>query len=140
MDTELLEKELQIWTRFMYMALGSSITLAVISLGNFIDGGWLGFERYVGGLWQWMQVAATLPGFYLLWSKRWRAIPFPNRKNTILGFLLASWFNFLSLGFITVNGPLVNLCFLILVGTILIAFGYFNMAKRKSDQPDEMFP
>lgn len=140
MNTEQLEKELHTWNRFMYMALSSAITLAIISLGNFLEGGWPGFERYTGGLWQWMQVAATPPGFYLLWSKRWRAFPFSNRKNTIWGFFLASWLIFLSLGFITVNGPLVNLSFLILVCTILVALGYINTVKRKLDQPDEMFP
>lgn len=141
MDTEELEKQLQIWDRFMYMALGSSITLVVIGFGNFIYADrWPGFQNHAGGVWQWLQIAITPPGFYLLWAKHWRTLPFLNRKNTILGFFLASWVTFLSLGFITVNGPLVNLCFLILVGTILIAFGYFNIVKRKSDQPDEMFP
>ncbi len=140
MDTEQLGKELQIWNRFMYMALASSITLAVISLGNFFYDGWFGFEGYAGGIWPWMQLAISPAGFYLLWGKHWRALPIPDRKNTILGFFIASWFTFLSLGFITVNEPLVNFSFLVLGGAILLAFGYINMIKRKSNQRDEMFP
>ncbi len=140
MDTEQLGTELQIWNRFMYMALASSITLAVISLGNFFYGGWSGFERYAGGVWPWMQLAITPAGFYLLWGKRWKALPYLNRKNTIFGFFIASWFSFLSLGFITVNGPLINLSFLILGGVTLFGLGYINLVKKKPDHSDEMFP
>jgi hypothetical protein len=138
MDAEQLEKELDRWNRFMYMALASSITLAVISFGNFLESGWSGFERYMSGLWQWIQLAVTPPVFYLLWSKRWKALPFQDRRNTILGFFLASWFTFLSLGFITVNGLLVS--FLILVGAISLFFRYVVVVKRKSNQADEIFP
>jgi len=140
MDTEQLEKEFQIWNCFMYMGLASSITLVVISLGNFLSGGWSGFERYAGGLWPWMQLAVTPAGFYLLWGKHWRNFPLSNRKNTAWGFFIASWFTFLSLGFITVNGPLVNFSFLIIGGVTLLGVGYINFVKRKLDQSDEMFP
>jgi hypothetical protein len=138
MDTEPLEKELEKWNRSMYIALGSSITLVVITFGNFFEGGWPGFERYAGGWWQWMQVAITPPGFYLLWSKRWKVLPFQERKNTIIGFLIASWLTFLALGFITLNEPLIS--FLLIVGVIPLALRYSHQIKEKSNQADEIFP
>src|SRR5215216_5554424 len=140
MDLERLEKELSIWNRFMYLSLASSITLAVISLGNFLESGWPGFERYVGGLWPWIQLATTPPGFYLLWTKGWKVMPFSNRKNTITGFLIASWFTFLSLGLITINNALVDFSFLLVGLVALITLGYIWLGKRKSNQPDEIFP
>src|SRR5215216_5065852 len=140
MDLEQLEKELSIWNRFMYLALASSITLAIISLGNFIESGWPGFERYVGGLWPWMQLAVTPPGFYLLWSQRWKSMPFFDRKNTIIGFFVASWFSLLSLGLITINNALVDFSFLIVIFGALISLGNSWVSKKKSNRPDEMFP
>ena len=141
MDTEQLEKELQIWNRLMYIALGSSITLLIISFGNFFYGNqWPYFENYAGGLWQWMQIAITPPGFYLLWSERWKRLPFPSRKITVIGFFVASWITFLSLGFITVNDALIYFNFFIIGIAALITLGYIEKAKKKSNQPDEMFP
>jgi hypothetical protein len=140
MDTEPLEKELQIWNRFMYIALASSITLVVISFGNFIEGGWQGFARYVGGLWPWLQLTVTPPGFYLLWSKRWKSTPVPEKKATIIGFLVASWFSLLSLGLITINNALVDFSFFIIGLGALIVLGNIWVVKKKLNQPDEMFP
>lgn len=141
MNTEQLEKQLSVWNRFMYMALGSSITLLIISFGNFFYGNrWSHFENYAGGLWQWMQIATTPPGFYLLWSKHWKVMQFSNRKNTIVGFFIASWLTFLSLGFITANDTLIDFTSFVIVGAVLLALGYIWMAKKKSKQSDEMFP
>jgi hypothetical protein len=141
MDTEQLEKELQIWDRLMYIAVGSSISLLIISFGNFFYGNqWPYFENYAGGLWQWTQIAVTPPGFYLLWSERWKPLPFSSRKITMIGFFVASWITFLSLGFITVNDALIYFNFFIIGIAILITLGYMQTAKRKSNQPDEIFP
>src|SRR5919109_4902590 len=132
MDTEQLEKELQIWNRLMYIALGSSITLLIISFGNFFYGNqWPYFENYAGGLWQWMQIAITPPGFYLLWSERWKRLPFPSRKITVIGLFVASWITFLSLGFITVNDALIYFNFFIIGIAALITLGYIEKAKKK---------
>jgi hypothetical protein len=141
MDTEPLEKELQIWDRLMYIALGSSSTLLIISFGHFFYGNqWPYFENYAGGLWQWMQIAITPPGFYLLSSKRWKLLPVSSRKIPIIGFFAASWITFLSLGFITVNDALIYFNFFIIGIAALIALGYMEKIKKKSNQPDEMFP
>lgn len=141
MDTEQLEKELRIWDRLMYIALGASATLSVISFGNFLFGNqWPYFEGYAGELWQWMQIAITPPGFYLLWSKRWKVTPFSARRNTVVGFFIASWITFLSLGFITATEALVNVNCFILAGVMLIALGYVWTVKKKSNRSDEMFP
>jgi hypothetical protein len=141
MDTEQLENELQIWDRLMYTAVGSSIALLIISFGNYMYADqWSGFQNYASGVWQWMQLAITPPGFYLLWNKRWRTLPFHERKNTILGFFIASWFTFLSLSLITLNYYLIDLGFFITGSVALITFGYKWISTRKPSQPDEMFP
>ena len=141
MDTEQLEKELQIWDRLMYMAVGSSIVLVIISFGNYTYADrWPGFQNHAGAVWQWMQIAITPPGFYLLWSKRWKTLPFRERKNTLLGFFIASWFTFLALSFITVNYYLIDLGFLITGTVALIALGYTWITKQKPKRIDEMFP
>lgn len=141
MDTELLEKELQIWNRLMYMAMGASIVLLALSFRHLdYPDRWPGFQNHAGTIWQWMQIAITPPGFYLLWSKRLKKLPFREKKNTIVGFFIASWFTFLALGFITLNYYIVDLGFLITAGTALIALGYLWVQKVKPNQVDEMFP
>lgn len=141
MDTERLEKELQMWDRLMYMAVGAAIVLTAISFRHLDYGDyWPGFQSHAGAVWQWMQIAITPPGFYLLWSKRWKNMRFPQKKNTIVGFFIASWFTFLSLGFITLNYYIVDLGFLITIGIVLIALGYAWIRKQKPNQVDEIFP
>ena len=141
MDSEQLEKQLQIWNRFMYIAIGASATLLLISLGHYMNGSrWPDFEYYAGGMWQWMQLAATPPGFYLLWGKQWKTLPFLERRSTVIGFFVASWITFLSLGFITTNESLIDLTAFLTLCAVLIAFGYGWMLKKKSNRSDEMFP
>jgi hypothetical protein len=141
MDTEQLEKELQIWDRLMYMAVGASIVLAALSFRHLDYADlWPGFQSYAGAIWQWMQMAITPPGFYLLWSKRWKDVPFQEKKNTIIGFFIASWFTFLALGFITLNYSLVLLGLLFTGSAALITLGYLWWRKVKPNQVDEMFP
>jgi hypothetical protein len=141
MDTEKLEKELQLWDRLMYMAMGAAMVLLVISFRH-IDYGdrWPGFQSHAGAVWQWMQIAITPAGFYLLWSKRWKNLPFREKKNTIVGFFLASWFTFLSLGFIMLNYYIVDLGFLITIVVVLMALCYAWIRKQSQSQVDEMFP
>jgi len=140
MDTDQLEKQLQIWNRFMYMVLGSSITLVITCLGNLFYSEWSGFENYIGGIWTWIQLLATPPGFYLLLSRRWRLVPLSTRVNTIFGYFLASWFSLLAFGVITANNAPVELNFLIVGSAILIALGYIWTLKRTPNPRDEMFP
>lgn len=141
MDAEQLEKQLQIWHRFMYMALGSSITLVLISFGNFVYADrWPGFGNYTGGVWQWVQLLTTPPGLYLLWGKRWKTLPLVNRLNTIFGYFIASWLSLVALGLITANNAPSEFNFLIAGTAILIVLGYIWVLKRTSTPRDEMFP
>lgn len=141
MEPKKLREELQIWNRLMYMAVGASIVLTALSFRHLDYGDrWPGFQNHAGVIWQWMQIAITPPGFYLLCSKRWKDLPFPEKRNTIMGFLVASWFTFLALGFITLNYYIVDLGFLITVGIALFALGYAWVRKQKPNQVDEMFP
>lgn len=140
METEQLEKELKIWDRLMYMPAGASIVLVALSFRH-IDYAdrWPGFQNHAGVIWQWMQIAITPPAFYLSWSKRWKALPFREKKNTIVGFFIASWFTFLAMGFITLNYYIVVLG-LLTGGAALIILGYLWWRKVKPNQVDEMFP
>ena len=141
METNQLEKELQVWHHFMYVALGASTSLLIIGFGNYIHGNtWPRFENYASGLWQWMQIATTSLGFYLLRSKQWKGMQFSRRKNTITGFFVASGINFLSLGFITANSSLILFAVSIFVCAGLVALGYLWTVKKNSKQSDEMFP
>ena len=141
METEQLEQQLPLGNRFMYMALGSSVTLALISYGNYLNGSrWPDFDSYAGELWQWMQITTTPPGFYLLRGQHWKRLPFSIRRNTILGFFLASWITFLSFGFITTNEALFDFDTFLILCALLIAAAYIWMVKKKSNRPEEMFP
>jgi len=51
MEIEQLEKQFQRWIYFLFMMLGSSITLVLVSFGNLASGTeWPGFGNYVGGI------------------------------------------------------------------------------------------
>ena len=140
METEQLEKQFQMWNRFMYMILGASISLGLISFGSVTYGTeWPGFGNYTGGIWASIQFLAALPGLYLLWGRRWKPIPLSSRINTISGYFVASWLALLALGFIMETAPATDY-YLLLIGTaILLAFGYI-WTLRKSLPKGEIFP
>jgi len=141
MDTDQLEKQLQLWDRFLYMVLGASITFLIMSLSFLLNGSrWSGFESDAGGVWQWLQIFATPPGFYLLWGKRWKALPLVHRLNTIFGYFIASWLSLLALGIITSHNDSGGFNFLIFGTAILIVAGYLWIRKRTTAPRDEMFP
>lgn len=141
MDTNQLEKQFQLWNRFMYLVLGSSITLVFISFGFILNRDkWHGFPNYIGGIWTLVEILAIVPGFILLLLKRWRSLPLANRLNTIFGYFVASWLSFLTLGLITANDAPTELNFLIIGSALLIILGYFWALKRTSTPRDEMFP
>lgn len=141
METHQLEKQFQMWNRFMYMVFGSSITLALIGFGNIAYGAeWPGFGNYTGGVWTSVQFLATAPGFYLLWGRQWKSIPLSLRTNTIFGYFLAGWITLLSLGFITETAPATDYYILLVGSAILIALGYIWTQKKTSIPREEIFP
>jgi hypothetical protein len=126
MDTEQLEKQLSVWNRLLYAALGSTITLLASS-----------FDQLLGVVWLVLQVVVTASGFFLLFGKRWKGLPFSKeRTNMIFGYLFASWLllfvpgvlGFDSLYYICVSGY-----------TIVLLVIYQWIRKRHTDS-DEMFP
>lgn len=141
METEQLEKQFQMWNRFMYMILGASITLVLLSLGTVTYGTeWPGFGNYTGGIWASIQFLAALPGLYLLLGRRWKLIPLSNRLNTIFGYFIASWLALLSLGFIMETAPATDYYLLLVGSATLVALGYIFALKRTSIPKDEIFP
>ena len=126
MDTEQLEKQLSVWNRLLYAALGSSITLLASS-----------FDQYLGVVWLVIQILVTSSGFYLLWGKRWRASPLSKeRTNIIFGYLFASWLLLIVPSVFGVD----SLYYMFLLGyTIFLVIIYWRTQKRHSDS-DDMFP
>jgi len=129
MDTEKLEKQLPIWNKLMYMALGSVITLVAASPNNFAS---------VGIVWLLIQIAITPPGFFLLLGKRWNALPLSRERiNTAVGYLAASWLSlFVPL---TMGGGDDTYNFILLAYTAFLGFLYWRIRRKFSDS-DEMFP
>lgn len=143
MDIEKPEKQFQPWNRFMYMVLGASITLLIISFGNQViyRNAWPGFDNYTGGVWTCIQFLAALSGLYLLWDKPWRPLPLGVRLNTAFGYFGSGWLCLLALAFIIdpQNAP-DELIFIIIGSAIVIALGYVWALKRTATPRDEMFP
>lgn len=143
MNPEQLEKQIQLWNRLMYMVIGSSITLLLISFGNLViyRNTWPGFDNYTGGVWTCLQFLTVLPGLYLLWDKPWGPLPLGARLNTAFGYFSAGWLCLLALAFIIdpQNAP-DELIFIIIGGAILIPVGYIWLLKRMPNSREEMFP
>ena len=128
MDTEQLEKQLPIWNKLMYMALGSVITLVASSPNDFGN---------VDIVWFLILIAITPPGFFLLFGKHWKAMPLSKEKlSTIQGFLFASW---LSLFVPLILGAGSAYVLFLLLYTIFLGLLYWRVQKKLSNS-DEMFP
>lgn len=128
MDTEQLEKEFQLWNRFMYMALGAAIGLVASSPNDF---------SLVGIVWLLLQIAVTPPGFFLLFGKRWKVLPLTKERiNTVFGYLAASWLLLLIPGILGA-GPLY---FLFLIGYLIFLVLLYIRIQKKPPDSDEMFP
>lgn len=141
METDHLEKQFQMWNHFMYMVLGASIAFVVISFGNFINpAGWSSFANYVSGPWIVLQILATLPGFYLLWSSPWKARPLQSRINTISGYFMASWFNILAFGLMIQQDPPTESSFFLVCAAVLVPLVYIWITKKPLKSRDEIFP
>ncbi|HEX2993845.1 MAG TPA: hypothetical protein VHP14_03420 [Anaerolineales bacterium] len=138
-----LEKQFQLWNRLMYMVLGGSITLLLISFGNLVvyRNTWPGFDNYTGGVWMCLQLLTVLPGLYLLWDKPWRPLALGARLNTAFGYFVAGWFCILALSFIIDPQNTPNeLIFIIIGSAIVIALGYIWTLKRTLTPREEIFP
>jgi hypothetical protein len=128
MHTEPLEKQLSVWNKLMYMALGSVVTLVASSPGDFSQ---------VDIVWLLIQVAITPPGFFLLLGKRWKGLPLSReRLNTSLGYLFASWLSLL-VPLILGAGP--NYALFLLLYTVFLALFTWRVQSKFSNS-DEMFP
>jgi hypothetical protein len=126
MDTEQLEKQLSVWNRLLYVALGSSITLLFSS-----------FDEFFGIVWFVVQITVTSSGFFLLWGKRWRTLPLSKERTiTIFGYLLASWILFLVPSIFYVDDWYYKFLF---GYTVFLVFIYWRSQKKLSGS-DEMFP
>lgn len=128
MDTEQLEKQLPIWNKLMYMALGSVVTLVASSPDDFSN---------IDIVWLLIQIVITPPGFFLLLGKRWKALPLSKEKlNTIQGFLFASWLSLFVPLFLGAGSEYV---LFLLLYTIFLGLLYWRVQKKSSNS-DEMFP
>ena len=126
MDTEQLEKQLSVWSRLLYAALGSSITLLASS-----------FDGVLGILWLLLQVGVTSTGFFLLWGKRWKNLPYSKeRANTIFGYLFASWLLLFVPGVFGVD----SLYYILVCGYTIFLLVIYKRVQKQLLVSDEMFP
>ena len=126
METEQLEKQLSVWNRLLYAALGSSITILASS-----------FDQLLGVVWLVLQVVVTSSAFFLLWSKRWRTLSLSKeRTNTILGYLIASWLLSLVPGVLGAD----PLYYIIVSGYAIFILVIYKRAQKELAVSDEMFP
>lgn len=126
MDIKQLEKQLLVWNRLMYVALGSALTILVSS-----------FNQIFGVVWLVLQIVVTASGFFLLWGKRWRNIPpSKERTNTIFGYLIASWF----LLFTPVILGVDSLYYIFIFGYAIFLLVTYQRTQKKLSASDEMFP
>ena len=141
MDTQQLEKRFQMWNHFIYMVLGSSITLVIVSFGCFINPPeWPSFANYTSGLWLALQLIAASLGFYLLWSPRWKPLPLQNRINTISGYFIAAWCNLIAFGLMIQKASPTELNLLLFCAALVVPLVYIAFWKKPWKLRDEMFP
>ena len=128
METEQLEKELQMWNRFMYMALGAAIAIVASSPNDF---------SFIGIVWLLLQVAITPPGFFLLLGKRWKGLPLTKeRLNTIFGYFIASLLLLLIPAVLGAD----SLYYILPVGYLIFILALYLRLQKKPSDSDEMFP
>ena len=126
METEQLEKQLSVWNRLLYVALGATITLLASS-----------FDQFLGVVWIVLQIVVTSSGFFLLWGKRWKKLPLSKeRANTILGYFLASWL----LSFVPGVLGADSLYYIIVFGYAIFILVIFRRTQKELSVSDEMFP
>lgn len=127
METEQLEKQLSVWNRLLYAALGSSVTILASSFNT----------ELLGVAWLVLQIVVTASGFFLLWGKRWKTLPpSKERANTILGYLLASWLLSLVPGILGAD----SLYYIIVFGYAIFILVIFRRTQKELSVSDEMFP
>jgi len=126
MDTEQLEKQLSVWNRLLYAALGCSVTLLASS-----------FDQLLGVVWLVLQVVVTSSGFFLLWGKRWRTLSLSKeRVNTVFGYLIASWL----LSFVPGVLGADSLYYIIVFGYAIFILVIYKRTQKELAVSDEMFP
>lgn len=125
-EKQFAERQLQIWNRLMYMALGAAVTIlfhAVNPLRDIIIMVTL--------------LHTTLAGFSLLWGVIWGRAPLTEaRSNIIFGHLFASW---LVVFGIYSYSRLSGLGAVLLGYTLVLMIIYWRIRKKLSTS-DEMFP
>lgn len=128
METESLEKELQVWNRFMYMGLGAAIAIVASSPNDF---------SIIGIVWILLQVAITPPGFFLLFGKRWKGLPLTKeRLNTIFGYFVASLLLLLIPAILGAD----PLYYILPVSYLIFILALYLRLQKKPSDSDEMFP
>jgi hypothetical protein len=126
METEQLEKQLSVWNRMLYAALGSAVTLLASS-----------FDQMLGVVWLAVQIVVTSSGFFLLWGKRWRILPLSKERiNTIFGYLFASWLLLFVPGVFGVD----SLYYIFVFGYTIFLLFIYRRTQKKLLVSDEMFP
>jgi|SRR5215216_8138413 len=126
METEQLEKQLSLWNRLLYAALGSSTTLLFSS-----------FDQVLGVVWIVLQIVITSSAFFLLWGRRWKTLPLSKeRANTVLGYFLTSWLLSFFPGVLGAD----SLYYIMVFGYAIFILVIFRRTQKELATSEEMFP
>ena len=137
MDIHSLENRLEIWKHILFIILGASIALFLQAILYYLEFQTLLQQTSWYAVWFIVQMAAFLPGFVILWGRRWMQIPLHQRLNTIFGYFAIVWFNLYPVGIIIATKSFNTL---LLGGAIAMAFGYWWLRRKSLEIQNEIFP
>jgi predicted neutral ceramidase superfamily lipid hydrolase len=126
LEQHVQERQLQIWEKLMYAALGSAVTILFHVTNPLRDAILILALAYT-----------TSAGLFLLWSGSWRNMPFTElRSRVTFGHLLASWL--VAFGIFSYS-RLPPLGLVLFIYTVFLLWTYRRTRKRLS-RSEEMFP
>lgn len=140
MDIDTLQKRLKTWKCILFMVIGASVTLFAQAVLQYLESQSLVFEMSWYGVWFFVQLAAFLPGFVLLWGKHWMQLPLLERLNTIFGYFAIAWFTLLPVGLRIdpYSSKTFNLFWL--GGVTALIVGYWWLRRKSLGIQNEIFP
>ena len=125
-EQEVRDRQLQTWQKFMYVALGSAVTI----LFHVVDP-----LRDLIILFAFL--FTTWCGFYLRWGQPWRTVPLTEARGKIIfGYLSASWL----IAFAIFAYSLSVLLGLIWFAYTVFLFLTFWRTRQRLSAIEEMFP
>jgi|WetSurMetagenome_2_1015567.scaffolds.fasta_scaffold729719_1 hypothetical protein len=139
MQLNLLEKNLEIWKKILFIGIGATSTLLATGIAELPNRSQPYFPGWYA-VWFIIFLASIIPGFVLLWGKHWLTIPLEKRLNIIFGFFGLTWVTFLSIGTTIIWGGAHEFVYFLLCLAVIIAVPYILLRRRTQKKAEEIFP